>query len=109
MQDRDNQTYALPSGWFYPSKDIARKLHDELARELHPAHRLSGRVLAVYAWRDGATDDVLVRHLEEDDRFTVVHLSWSGHTEIDAIHPTIEYDGTFSGFLEFERVMFGIN
>jgi hypothetical protein len=93
----------LPSGWFHPSQDVATKLQDELARELPPAHPLAGTALEIYAWREGATDDVLVRHLQDADRFTIVHLSWSGRTEVNPAHPTIEYDGTFIGFLEFER------
>lgn len=51
-------------------------------------------------------DDVLFRHGDQPDRFTVIHLSWLGRTEINAQHPTVELDGSFSEFLtEQERIM----
>jgi len=54
-----------------------------------------------FATRRGI-DDVLFRHRDDPDRFTVVHLSWLGRTEINAQHPTVEFDGSFSEFLADE-------
>lgn len=99
---------ALPSGWFYPDDETARHLYAELQRELPPGHLLTGRPVATFAWRDGATDDVLFRHAHEPERFTVIHLSWLGRTEINANHPTVEYDGTFAGFLAEEERLYGL-
>lgn len=99
---------ALPEGWFYPDDDAVRELHAELQRELPPGHLLAGRPVETFAWREGATDDVLFRHTGEPDHFTVIHLSWLGRTEINAVHPTVEYDGTFAGFLADEKRLYGL-
>ncbi|MEZ5384198.1 MAG: hypothetical protein R3F13_01655 [Prosthecobacter sp.] len=96
----------LPEGWSYPDAESARGLHDELQRELPPGHLLAGRAVEVFAWRDGATDDVLFRHVQEPGRFTVVHLSWSGKPEINAHYPTVEYDGSFEDFVAAEQQAF---
>ena len=90
---------ALPQGWFYPDRDTAVNLHAELLRELPPGHVLTGREIETIAWREGANDDVLFRHTDEPDRFTVVHLSWLGRTEIESEYPAVEFDGTFAEFL----------
>jgi hypothetical protein len=89
---------ALPVGWFYPNAEMAQSLHAELQRELPPGHLLTGRLVETFAWREGASDDVLFRHIREPERFTVIHLSWLGRPEINAQHPTLEFDGTFAEF-----------
>lgn len=99
---------ALPSGWSYPDDETAQYLYAELRRELHPGHRLAGRPAETFAWRDGATDDVLFRHTHEPDRFTVIHLSWLGRTEINAGFPAVEFDGAFAGFLAEEEGLSGL-
>src|SRR6185437_1560158 len=93
---------ALPEGWFYPDAAIAESLHAELQRELPPGHLLTGLEVQTFAWRHGASDDVLFRHVRDPDRFTVIHLSWLGRTEINAKHPTVEFDGSFAQFLADE-------
>jgi hypothetical protein len=99
---------ALPHGWFYPDHDTALALHAELLRELPWGHVLTGREVEAFAWRGGATDDVLFRHKDEPNRFTVVHLSWLASTEIDAEHPRVEFDGTFPEFLAEEKRLYGL-
>jgi len=99
---------ALPEGWFYPDQAVSQRLHAELQRELPPGHLLHGRAVETFAWRDGATDDVLFRHTDQPDRFTVIHLSWLGRTEINAQHPTVEFDGTFVGFIAEEERLYGL-
>jgi hypothetical protein len=95
----------LPEGWFRPDMDETRSLHAELQRELPPGHILYGVPVVTFATRRGI-DDVLFRHQNEPDRFTVIHLSWLGRTEINAQHPTVEFDGSFSDFLaEEERIV----
>jgi hypothetical protein len=98
----------LPLGWYYPDCNTALKLHAELLREVPPGHALIGREVETFAWRDGATDDVLFRHTGEPDRFTIIHLSWVGRTEINAEHPAVEFDGTFVEFLAEEKRLFGL-
>ena len=99
---------ALPLGWFYPDHETSLSLVAELERELPPGHLLTGRSVETFAWREGATDDTLFRHVDDPERFTVIHLSWLGRTEINAEHPTVEFDGTFAGFLDEEERRYGL-
>jgi hypothetical protein len=99
---------ALPEGWFYPDLATAQLLHAELQQELPPGHLLYGRAVEAFAWREGATDDVLFRHLDKPLRFTVIHLSWLGRIEINSQHPTVEFDGTFKGFIAEEETLYGL-
>lgn len=97
----------LPDGWVYPSTAEAEHLEAELLRELPPGHLLDGVAVEAFAWRDGATDDVLFRHRHVPERFTVIHLTWIGDTEIDKHHPTVEFDGSFDGFVAWEERLWG--
>ena len=66
-------------------------------------HRLLyGVPVRTIAWRDGASDDVLFQRLDDPTRFTVVHLTWRGRTEVDKRFPTVELDGSFQHFLDEE-------
>jgi len=98
----------LPDGWFYPDDDTALTLHAELLRELLPGHALIGREVETFAWREVATDDVLFRHTEEPDRFTVIYRSWRGRTEIDGKYPAVEFDRIFVDFLAEEKRHYGL-
>lgn len=91
-------------GWRYPDKRAAEGLNAELQRELPPGHLLFGRALEVIANRE---DDVLFRHLNEIDRFTVVHLTWIRKREINAEHPSVCFDGTFVKFFAAEQKSYG--
>jgi hypothetical protein len=95
-------------GWYPADEEAAKRLLYELHRELRPDHPLYGIELEACAHRDGATDDVLFRHSADPGRFTVVHLTWLEHHEIDANHPGIEFDGTFDAFLAYERDNWGL-
>jgi hypothetical protein len=96
----------LPLGWFYPDHATALHLHEELLRELPVGHLLAGRRVQPFAWREGASDDVLFWHIDEPARFTVVHLSWIGRTEINALHPSVEFDGSLDGFIAQEERLY---
>ena len=96
----------LPDGWFASPQDHAESLVAELARELPTGHLLDGVAVSVVAHRDG-TDDILCWHHNDLARFTVIHLSWLGRTEINSQHPTVECDGSFDDFLEYERAFLG--
>jgi hypothetical protein len=89
-------------GWYYPDAEPARGLRDELQRELPPGHLLYGRAVDVVIYRKDC-DDVLFRHRDEPDRFTVIHLTWIRKREIDAEHPSICFDGTFEEFIAIEQ------
>ena len=79
-----------------------RSLYEELERELPPGHILYDVPVETFATRRGI-DDVLFRHHGQSDRFTVIHLSWLGRTEINAQHPTVEFDGSYSEFIAWEH------
>lgn len=96
----------LPPGWVYPKPEWAASLMAEFRRELPPGHLLYGRRVELVAAREG-TDDILLRHADEPDRFTVIHLSWLGREEINADYPWLEYDGDFAGFTASEWHMLG--
>lgn len=98
----------LPEGWFYPDDATADGLLAELHRELPRGHLLEDCNVEVFAWRKGATDDVLFRDRDEPHLFTVVHLTWLGRTEINERHPAVEFDGTFEEFVTMERELFGL-
>jgi hypothetical protein len=89
-------------GWRYPDSAAAQGLHAELQRELPPGHLLFERAVEVVAYREDQ-DDVLLRHVNEPDRFTVIHLTWGRMREIDAEHPSVCFDGTFEEFFAAEE------
>ena len=91
----------LPEGWYTSVGDEKEYRTLELNRELPKGHLLFGKKVEVVAHREG-TDDILCRHHDEAHRFTVIHLSWIGKTEINAQHPWVEVDGTWNDFLDYE-------
>ena len=93
----------LPAGWFPASAAESKALHDELQKELPQGHLLFGKDVEVVAHRDGATDDILVRHVDKSERYTVIHLTWSSQQEGDALHPSVEMDGSWEDFLAYEQ------
>jgi hypothetical protein len=105
----DNTTYRpeLPAGWHYPDAAESERLHAELQRELPPGHSLFGVPVTTFAASDG-TDDTLFRNRNEPERFTVIHLTWLGRTEINSEHPTVEFDGTFVEFLADQERCYGL-
>lgn len=98
----------LPAGWIFPDREEAKRLQDELDRELPPGHQLTGVAVEVFASADGI-DDVLFRHGDEPDRFTIIHLSWLGRTEINELHPTVEFTGTYAEFLADQQRRYGLD
>lgn len=93
----------LPEGWFYATSVERESLGEELQRELPQGHTLFNKPVQIIAHRAGATDDILCRHLDEPDRYTVIHLTWAMKTEINEKHPTVEVDGRFQDFLAYEK------
>ena len=103
MQETTPSNLKLPEPWTRPDADDAASLHAELQRELPPGHLLYRVPVETFAWTGGGHDDTLFRWLNLPDRFTVIHLSWLGRTEINSKHPTVEFDGSFAEFLEYMR------
>jgi len=97
---------SLPSGWYYPTEGEAERLHAELQRELPPGHLLFGRAVETFAYRRDQ-DDVLFRHRDNPERFTVIHLSWIRKREINAQHPSVCFDGAFEKFFVEEEGFYG--
>ncbi len=92
----------LPATWYYTDAAESENQHAELQRELPPGHLLYGVPVRTIAWREPMNDDVLFQHLNDPTRFTVVHLTWRGRTEVDKRFPTVELDGSFQHFLDEE-------
>ncbi len=78
----------------------------ELQRELPPGHLLFGRVVETFAYRRDQ-DDVLFRHRDQQNRFTVIHLTWIRKREINAEHPSVCFDGPFETFFAEEERFYG--
>src|SRR5258705_9041587 len=93
-------------GWRVSTEGIAQSLHDELQRELPPGHLLYGRAVETVAYREDQ-DDVLFRHRDQKDRFTVIHLTWTRKREINAEHPSVCFDGTLAEFLREQERFYG--
>jgi phenylpropionate dioxygenase-like ring-hydroxylating dioxygenase large terminal subunit len=91
----------LPDYWEHPDTDTAAQLYAELQRELPAGHILYGVSVETFGWTAHGSDDILFRWLDEPNHFTIVHLSWLGRTEINAQHPTVEFDGSFAEFLAY--------
>ncbi len=99
----------LPVGWYYATPAERESLGEELQRELPQGHPLFNKPVQIIAHRAGATDDILCRHLDEPNRYTVIHLTWSMKTEIDTRYPTVEVDGRFQDFLAYEQRFWQVN
>ncbi len=100
--DKHSPSIRLPLGWEYLEPDEAAWRLAELKRELPADHLLFGTPVETFAARIG-DDDTLFHHLDEPDRFSVVHLTWLGREEINGRHPCVEFDGTLAAFLAREQ------
>lgn len=81
-----------------PTEEEARLLHEELQKELregHPLYEKSVKVVAING------DDILCQHLDEEDRFTSVHLTWKGAQERPKF-PWVNATGTFQDCLDHD-------
>lgn len=107
MHNQADNRPALPKGWEYPDPEESAGLHAELQRELPKGHLLYGVEVETFAAAIG-NDDFLFRHINEPARFTVVHLTWIGDTEINAEHPTVEFHGTYAEFLAEQERRYGL-
>lgn len=92
----------FPEGWYKADEEEALRLHKELNTEMLQVHFLYQKNIEIVAHRDGATDDILCKHLDDENLYTVVHLTWKMKPEIDNRFPAIEFHGSFEGFCEYE-------
>ena len=65
----------LPLGWIPSEGEELVGLYTELRTELGPGHTLYDIDVEIIAHRTG-TDDVLCWHIDDEQRLTVLHLSW---------------------------------
>lgn len=65
----------LPAPWLRVDADTAKKLANELARELGPGHVLAGVAAVGFARRDDC-DDVIYQLHGHASQFAIVHLKW---------------------------------
>ncbi|MGQ0672102.1 MAG: hypothetical protein ACT4N2_04380 [Hyphomicrobium sp.] len=93
---------ALPAGWSGLATEHAAGLVERLQWEISRDHLLAGVAVEAVARRD-ANDDVLYRHVADPSRYSVVHLTWASRPETTPFFPSVEFDGTFAGFVESER------
>lgn len=96
----------LPEGWFWSDSEKAAELLAEYRRELPPIHPLAGIAVEIIAHRE-ATDDILVRHVQEPNQVSVIHLTWTGREELPD-HPTVDLTGSFEQFVDREITLYGI-
>lgn len=92
----------LPESWQPVAADRAAGLLRELRLEVVEGHLLyQCAVRAVAACN--SCDDALFQHLAAPERYTVVHLTYRGGPEINAQHPTVEFDGSWAAFVAEQR------
>ena len=93
----------LPKGWSHATPEERAFFWDELQIELPKGHILFHKPVRVIARLGGEMDDILCNHLDEPDRYTVVHLTWSMKKETNAKFPAVEIDGSFADFQSYEE------
>ncbi|MCG8710477.1 hypothetical protein JHU04_003770 [Brenneria sp. 4F2] len=98
--------HRLPCGWEYAAGLKQQALQNEYETELPPQHALHGTDVAVIAYREG-NDDILLRHTQEADRVSVVHLTWAQRTEF-ANFPRVEFTGSADEFIRWEFNVYGV-
>ena len=81
----------LPEGWYLTDEEddsYTKELYVELAE----GHELYGQPLRVIMC-DGLHQEVMCQHLDKEDYYSMVHLTWSGREEFEGC-PT--YSGGYT-------------
>jgi hypothetical protein len=86
----------LPNDWEVLPANHVRGFEQVLRSELATGHRWNDVRLQAVA-RRGSNDDVLFRHMDEADLWSVVHLTWSNKQEQPPF-PLVGFTGTFAEF-----------
>ena len=95
---------SLPEPWHLPEGEEFETLLHEFHLELPPVHLLA--VVSVELAGHDGNDDILLRHVQHKDLFTVVHLSWLGKEELPN-HPWVEFTGTLMEFRNWYSALLG--
>jgi hypothetical protein len=82
-------------GWYCPNERLAETLHAQLRCSVPESDLLSVEMVAYHQDQD----DVLLRHHDQPDRFTVIHLT----RKPDATHSPVVFHGTFPEFAAREE------
>ena len=79
------------STWRHVDDEEAVGLKNQLNKELSSNHKLSNitKSLIVVA-RDKASDDILLREVDDLDRYYLVHLTWQPHPDSHVDFPWSE-------------------
>ena len=78
-----NKSIELPEPWYWTDQDLT----DQLEREISKTHVLHGRTTKTLARRQD-NDDVLF--LVDNEKFAVVHLTWTVSRHTDNRWPTAQ-------------------
>jgi hypothetical protein len=81
-----------------PGGTIADSLVNELKRELSEKHLLYNQLVTVIARRTDC-DDVLLKFGTPNEKFAVVHLTFSGKCETNPNFPRTEIFASFGDFV----------
>lgn len=93
----------LPQGWHEVSDERAWILGDKLDQTIAKGHFLYGKNIRVVAHRyQRNPDEVLCWHPDEEDLFTLVHLSWDLLPDACKAPPIVGMHGSFQDFLNYE-------
>lgn len=100
--DKVKQIWFAENGWYLSTKEESENFYTELQKELPEGHFLYGKQVEVVAHRLG-TDDILCQYIADQNHYTVIHLTWTGKQEKDTDFPTVEVDGNFEDFMNYEN------
>lgn len=106
MSDTKQQiiTATLPAGWEYATQKKQQALQAEYQLELHADHPLYDIAVVVIAYRE-SNDDILLQHIQEEDKVSVVHLTWVMKQEA-AGYPGVHFSGSFQAFVQREFLLY---
>ncbi len=93
------QLEVLPEGWYLTDEEDDA-FTKELFTELVEGHPLFGKLSKVIAHQDRVQDDVLCKHIDEENLYSMVHLTWSQRGEFDSC-PSFDMGFTWEEFVKW--------
>src|SRR5690349_680888 len=99
---KDHHQIPIEWGWYYPKTHLVQVLTKDLQFDLPPEDLPLGRTLELIAFNEGL-HDVLLRHLDNSDKFSVIHLSTAHQRKTNANQPSVRFIGTFQEFAAIEQ------
>lgn len=76
----------LPKGWIFVSVEKAKRIEEELRKELGKKHSMHGHEFVVLAKKE-SDDDVLLYLPKNNKCFAVTHLTWTSAVEENSTFP----------------------